>query len=147
MLAPTAAPDLVQALDFVDEFGPICELMYLMMAADRRIKNVEREVLRGALEILSDDRVRTGHMDAMLDASARCVARQGADACFARAVARLHEDSATAETTLVLAAAVAAADGVISDEESALLQRLGDALEIESARAADLIAQVVGSRS
>ena len=31
-------------------------------------ENVEREVMRGALDILSGDRVRTAHMEAMIDA-------------------------------------------------------------------------------
>lgn len=144
MLLPTAAPHVVSAMEFVEEFGAICQVMYLMMIADRRIKNVEREVLRGALDVLSANRIRTAHMDAMLDASARDVARRGVDACFERAIAALKDDELKAETTLVLAAAVAFADGVVTPEEASLLRRLAQTLEVEDERVSGLIERVVG---
>ncbi len=139
-----AAPDVLQAKEFVEEFGAICELMYLVMLADRKIRNVEREVLRGALEIISSDRIRTAHMDAMLDASARAIARHGADACFERTVAELQDDPVKAETSLVLAAVVASADGSVTPDKAALLRRLAQALGLEDARVAALIEPVIG---
>src|ERR1700733_5445715 len=71
------ATELVDALRLVEEWGAFVEAMYLMMAADRRVMNVEREVLRGALLLLSEDRVRTRHMEAMLDAAMRKVMVEG----------------------------------------------------------------------
>src|SRR5438105_488534 len=67
--------ELIDALRMVEEWGPFVEAMYLMMAADRRVLNVEREVLRGALAVLSNESVRTRHMEAMLDAATRRVAK------------------------------------------------------------------------
>ena len=61
--------DLIEAMQIVEEYGAICEAMYLMMAADDRVVNAEREVLRGALDVLSSGTVRTMHMEAMLDAA------------------------------------------------------------------------------
>jgi tellurite resistance protein len=139
LVSALAPPDVVQAMEFVEEFGAICDLVYLVMLADRKIRSVEREVLRGALEIFSADRIRTAHMDAMLDASARKVARHGADACFDRAVVHLEDDPVKAEATLVVAAAVAAADGTVSAEKSALLRRLARTLGYTDARLAEVI--------
>ena len=62
---------LIEAMDILEQYGALCEALYLMMAADRRVLNVEREVMRGALDIVSDGRVRTAHMEAMIDAAAR----------------------------------------------------------------------------
>ena len=64
MVSPGASLDLVEAMHVVEEYGAMCEAMYLIMAADRRVLNVEREVMRGALDVLSDGRVRTAHMEA-----------------------------------------------------------------------------------
>ena len=59
---------LMSAVVWSNTAGAICEAMYLMMAADQRVVQAERIVLRGALDIISDGRVRTMHMEAMLDA-------------------------------------------------------------------------------
>ena len=38
-------PETVEMLNIVAEYGPLCEAMYLMMTADGKIGNEEREVL------------------------------------------------------------------------------------------------------
>jgi tellurite resistance protein len=131
MVMPVAARDLAEALEVVEEYGVMCEAMYLMMAADRRVLNVEREVMRGALAIISNERVRTSHMEAMIDASARRVAEHGEDWCVRRVIECLREDRVLAETTVVLAAVVAAADELVTPEEHALLKKLVVGLEID----------------
>ncbi|GAC1558839.1 MAG: hypothetical protein NVS3B10_17870 [Polyangiales bacterium] len=139
---PLPKADLVEATQIVEEWGAFCEAMYLMMAADRRVLNVEREVLRGALAVLSDDRVRTMHMDAMLDAAARKVAAEGLDRRLAKVIEVLKEDQARAETTVILAAAIAAADDRVVPEEHALLAKMFAGLEIDQARADALLAEL-----
>ncbi len=74
------------------EYGPICEAMYLMMSADGKITNDEREVLKGALRNLSGDTVRSVHIEAMLEQAAENVAEQGRDARLKDVIAHLHED-------------------------------------------------------
>ncbi|HEX4622149.1 MAG TPA: hypothetical protein VH208_11330, partial [Myxococcaceae bacterium] len=59
--------DAAELMTVTAEFGPICEEMYLMMSADGSIGDVERDVLRGAIKNLSQDSVRTSHIDAMLE--------------------------------------------------------------------------------
>ena len=139
MPSTKSSQDLALAMSVVEEYGALCEVMYLMMAADKRVLDVEREVLRGALDVLSGDTVRTWHMDAMIDAAARRVAEQGADVRLAKLMEILREDPVRAETTIVLAAAVAAADNRIVAEEHALLTQLFEGLGISEERANTLL--------
>ncbi len=142
MIMPSANPNIVEAIQIVEEYGHICEAMYLVMAADRRVFNVEREVLRGALDVLSNGRVRTAHMEAMLDASARRAATEGEEKRLKKVVEALRDDPVRAETTVLLAAAVAAADGHIAPEEQAMFSALAKGLEIDEDRANELLAQL-----
>src|SRR5580658_7203438 len=100
------AQELVEALRLVEEWGAFVEAMYLMMVADHRVKNVEREVLRGALLLLSDERVRTRHMEAMLDAAMRRVMVEGPEKRLAAVVEALKGNQARAESAVVVAAAI-----------------------------------------
>jgi tellurite resistance protein len=130
---------VTEAVEVVEEYGAMCEAMYLMMAADHRVLNVEREVMRGALNILSHDRVRTVHVEAMIDAAARRHAEQGEEACLRRVVESLRCDPVRAELAVVLAAAVAAADECVTPEEQQLLDRLAAGLGLGESRARELI--------
>lgn len=143
MVIPVASPDVAEALEMVEEYGVMCEAMYLMMAADRRVLNVEREVMRGALAIISNDCVRTAHMEAMIDSSARRVAEHGEDWCVRRIVESLRDDPVRAETTVVLAAVVAAADQLVTPEEHALLKKLVAGLKIDEAQAERLLDEML----
>ena len=142
LLGAHGARDLIEAVEVVREYGDMCEAMYLMMAADGRVRNVERQVMRGALDILSDDRVRSAHMEAMIDASARRVAEHGQEWCLSRVIAALRDDPVRAETTVVLAAAVAAADGRVTPEEHSLLQELAAGLQIDGVHATEVLEEL-----
>ena len=136
------AAELVDALRLVEEWGAFVEAMYLMMLADKRMKNVEREVLRGALLLLSNERVRTRHMEAMLDAAMRRVASEGAEKRLAAVIEALQGDPAKAESAVVVAAAIAAADLKIVPEEQALFTELARGLGIDEARAEKLLGEM-----
>jgi tellurite resistance protein len=136
------AAELMDALRLVEEWGAFVEAMYLMMAADRRVMNVEREVLRGALLVLSGERVRTRHMEAMLDAAMRRVMSDGPEKRLAAVIAALKDHPARAESAVVVAAAVAAADGRIVPEESALLAELAHGLGIDEARVETILSDL-----
>lgn len=146
MLAPVQDANLAEAIQIVEEYGAICEALYLVMAADRRVLQVEREVLRGALDVLSNGRVRTRHMEAMLDASARRVGQEGEEARLQKVIAALCDDPVRAETTVLLAAAVAAADGQIPPEEQSIFERLAQGLGIDEARASKILAELTKAR-
>lgn len=136
------SPDSVELVNIVAEYGPLCEAMYLMMSADGKISNDEREVLKGALRNLSGDTIRSAHIESMLDQAGRAVADSGRDACMQEVVAALHEDKARAEVAFVLAAAIAFADNAIADEENETLNALAEGLGIDEARANELLDDV-----
>jgi uncharacterized tellurite resistance protein B-like protein len=135
-------PDAAELLTVTAEFGPICEAMYLMMSADGSIGDVERDVLRGAIRNLSQDAVRTVHIDAMLEQSSKAVAEQGRDARLREVIASLQDDPARGEVAFVLAAAIAFADNAIADEENETLNLLAEGLGIDDSRANELLDSV-----
>lgn len=139
---PKTSADVIEAMQIVEEYGPICEAMYLMMSADHRVVNSEREVLRGALDVLSSGAVRTIHIEAMLDAAARRVAKEGREARLKKVLEQLKDDAARAEATVVLAAAIAAADARIVPEESAVLDTMFKGLGIDTKRANELLESI-----
>jgi tellurite resistance protein len=136
------AHELVDALRLVEDWGAFVEAMYLMMTADRRVLNVEREVLRGALLLLSDERVRTRHMEAMLDAAMRRVMAEGREKRLVAVIDALKGSGARAESAVVVAAAIAAADLRVVPEEHAYLGELARGLGIDEARAEKLLGQM-----
>jgi tellurite resistance protein len=144
IVAPEAnmAPETVELMNILAEYGPLCEAMYLMMSADGKIGNDEREVLKGALRNLSGDTIRTTHMEAMLDAAGKHVADQGRTARMQEVVNALHEDRARAEVAFVLAAAIAFADNAIADEENETLNQFAEGLGIDESRANQLLDDV-----
>ncbi|MDF2694995.1 MAG: hypothetical protein K0S65_3378 [Labilithrix sp.] len=139
---PNMSPEAVELMNILAEYGPLCEAMSLMMSADGKIGNEEREVLKGALRNLSGDTIRTPHMEAMLDAAGKNVADHGRSARLQEVVAQLHEDRARAEVAFVLAAAIAFADNAIADEENETLNDFAEGLGIDEGRANQLLDEV-----
>jgi tellurite resistance protein len=135
-------PEAAELLNIEAEYGPISEAMYLMMSADGKITNDEREVLKGALRNLSADMIRGVHIEALLDEAAKRAAEQGRDARLREVIAALHEDPARAEVAFVLAAAIAFADNAIADEENETLSSFAEGLGIDEARADELLDSV-----
>jgi tellurite resistance protein len=84
-------------------------------------------------------------MEAMLDAAAKRLAEEGVERRRAHVIDALKDDPVRAEVTLVLAAAVALADGVISPEEHALFDDLARGLGLASARADSILLDLTRS--
>lgn len=122
----------------VDEYGPLVELMFLVMSADGEVAQSEREVLRGALREL-DDRVRSTHFAAMLKAAEDALASEGPSTRMYAVAKVLRDDPIRTEVAYVLAAAVAFADDRITTEENSLLNDLADALGIDEAKSEELM--------
>jgi tellurite resistance protein len=137
--AAPLTPDQAEQATVAAEYGPICEAMYLMMSADGKITDDEREVLKGALRNLSGDTIRGVHIESMLATSAKNVETDGRDARLQEVISMLHEDAARAEVAFVLAAAVAFADNAIADEENETLNALAEGLGIDEGRANELL--------
>jgi uncharacterized tellurite resistance protein B-like protein len=141
-ISVNVSPEAVELLAVAAEYGPLCEGMYLMMSADGKISHDEREVLKGALRSLSNDTVRSVHIEALVDQAAKHVAEQGRETRLRQVIARLHEDPARAEVAFVLAAAIAFADNAIADEENETLNALAEGLGIDDSRANELLDSV-----
>ncbi len=144
IVAPEAnmTPETVEMLNVAAEYGPLCEAMYLMMMADGKVGNEEREVLKGALRNLSGDTIRGAQIESMLDDAGKRVADDGREKRMKEVVSALHEDKARAEVAFVLAAAIAFADNAIADEENETLNELAEGLGIDEARANELLDDV-----
>jgi tellurite resistance protein len=136
------SPDAAELLAATVEYGALCEAMYLMMSADGHITDDERQVLRGALRSLSNDSIRSAHIDAMLDTAARKAGEQGREARLQDVIAELRDDPARAEVAFVLASAIAFADNAIADEENETLSQFADGLGIDEGRADELLDSV-----
>jgi tellurite resistance protein len=145
MVFPSAAPNVVEAMSIAEEYGALCEVMFLVMAVERRMLNVQRSLLRGALDVISGGRVRTAHMEAMLDSASTRLAEDGFEKRCQRVIEALANDPVRAETTLVLATAVAAADGKVTAEEQQLLDRFTKALDVDPARLGDVLTELTSS--
>jgi uncharacterized tellurite resistance protein B-like protein len=135
-------PEAAELMAVATEYGPICEAMYLMMSADGKVSNDEREVLKGALRNLSGDAVRSVHIEAMLDEASKRVTEHGRDARLRDVIASLHDDPARGEVAFVLAAAIAFADNAIADEENETLNQFAEGLGIDESRANELLDSV-----
>lgn len=147
MVFPSAAPNVVEAVAVVEEYGALCEAMFLVMAVEKRMLNVQRELLRGALDILSNGSVRSSHMEAMLDAASKRLAEDGLDQRCQRVIEALSDNPVRAETALVLAGAIAAADGKITEAEQALLDRLTKGLGVDADRLSDVLGELTRAPS
>jgi tellurite resistance protein len=145
MLFPTAAPNVAEAVAMVEEYGALCEVMFLVMAVERRMSNVQRQLLRGALDMLSSGRVRTAHMESMLDAAAKRLARDGLEKRCQRVAEALQDDRIRAEMILVLATTLAAADSKISEAEQALLDRFAADLGVDPSRLSSVLDELTSA--
>lgn len=139
---PGASPETIEMLTVKAEYGPLAEAMYLMMSADGKISNDEREVLKGALRNLSVDGIRGAQIEVLLDEATKLAADEGREARMSAVVSALHEDRARAEVAFVLASAIAFADNAIADEENETLNALAEGLGIDEGRANELLDDV-----
>lgn len=140
--APGATPETIEMMAVSAEYGPLCEAMYLMMSADGKISNDEREVLKGALRNLSGDSIRGAQIEALLDNAGKNVADEGRETRMKAVVDALRDDRARAEVAFVLAAAIAFADNAIADEENETLNSFAEGLGIDEGRANALLDDV-----
>ncbi len=127
--------------DAKQRFEALFEAMYLMVVADGEVAAAERDVLRGAVRGLTENSVRTAHIEKLF---AECTERfaQGRDARLAAITPILKEDPVLADAAFSLASAIAFADSEIQDEENELINQLAELLEIDSDRADALLNQL-----
>lgn len=130
----------------IQRVGPLAETMYLMMAADGTLAEVERDAVRGAIRGLTDNLLRTGTINVMLEGYGARLAASGRDARLHELAEELAENPHEAEGAFALAAAVALADDEVSAEENAFINQLAEWFGISGERAAELLDQLEGDR-
>lgn len=136
--APGLSMDDVESQMLIDEYGPLCETMFLMMVADGDVAGAERDVLRGALRDL-DDRIRTAHVEHMITAAEKALGESSQYERIRAIGSKLREDPVRGEVAYVLATAIAFADDEIAPDENSLLNDLAEALGIDDAQSEALM--------
>ncbi|HET9930807.1 MAG TPA: TerB family tellurite resistance protein [Polyangiaceae bacterium] len=125
---------------------PLAETMFLMVAADGSIADQERDALRGAVRGLSDNLLRTGTINVMLENFEQRLRDHGRDERLREIAEELSDHPSDAESAFTLAAAVALADDEVHDEEQSFINQLAEWLGINAARAGELLDQLEADR-
>lgn len=125
--------------DVLLRFDALCEAMYLMAKADGKLDPAEADTLKGALRELSDNTVRSHHIQQMLESAEERLSKDGLEVRIKAVAENLADDEGSAEAAFVLAAAVAFADNEIADEENDMLNSFAEALGIDGDQATALL--------
>lgn len=126
----------------VARVDPMAETMFLMMSADGKITESERDAMRGAVRGLSNGILQDGTIQVMIESYAHAARVHGREARL-RAVAEILADHPSdAEGAFALAAAVALADDEVADEERALVDQIAAWFGIAPDRAAGILDQL-----
>jgi tellurite resistance protein len=133
------SPEEVGALNRVD---PLAETMFLMMAADNKVTDAERDAVRGAIRGLTDSALRTGTINVMLENYQRRLVEDGREERLRQIAETIAEEPTEAESAFALAAAVALADDEVADEENALINQLSEWFGIAPDRSAEILDQL-----
>jgi len=133
------SPEEVAAINRVD---PLAETMFLMMSADGKVAEEEKDAVRGAIRGLTDNLIRSGTINVMLENYEARLAEEGKDQRLHEIAETICEDASEAEGAFALAAAVALADEEVADEENALINQLADWFGIPAARAEEILDQL-----
>ena len=126
----------------IQRVEPLAETMFLMMAADGTVADAERDAVRGAIRGLTDNLLRTGTINVMLETYGKRLASSDRDARLQEIAQEIAEDPNEAEGAFALAAAVALADDEVSDEENAFINQLSEWFGISDERAAEILDQL-----
>jgi uncharacterized tellurite resistance protein B-like protein len=133
------SPEEASALNRVD---PLAEVMFLMMSADGKLAEAERDAVRGAIRGLTSDILRSGTINVMLENYGKRLAEQGRDARLQEIASEIAEEKGEAEAAFALSAAVALADDEVTDDENAFINQLAEWFGIAPERAAQILDQL-----
>ncbi len=137
------SPEEMAALNRID---PLAETMFLMMAADGVVSDVEREAVRGAIRGLTDNLIRTGTINVMIENYAKQLEASSRDERLHEIAETLAEDKEEAEGAFALAAAIALADDEVAEEENALINQVADWFGISEERSSAILDQLEDDR-
>jgi len=133
------SPEETAAVTRVD---PLAETMFLMMAVDGSISEVERDAVRGAIRGLTDNLLRTGTINVMIENYQKRLESEGRDERLREIADEIADEPTEAEGAFALAAAIALADDVVAEEENAFINQLAEWFGISEARSSEILDQL-----
>jgi tellurite resistance protein len=125
---------------------PLAETMFLMMFADGAVRADELDAVRGAIRGLSDNILRTGTINVMLETFERRLDEHGRDQRLREIADEIAGEPAEAEGAFALAAAVALADDDVAAQENELINELTIWFRISPVRADQILDQLEADR-
>lgn len=137
------SPEETAALTRVD---PLAETMFLMMAVDGTISEAERDAVRGAIRGLTDNLLRTGTINVMIENYQKRLEAEGRDERLREIADAIADEPTEAEGAFALAAAIALADDVVAEEENEFINQLAEWFGISEARASEILDQLQGDQ-
>lgn len=120
---------------------PIIDLGVLVVSADGRVDDKEREVLLDLFQTLLDTKLSPEVVENLVSSCLQVIEQAGA-AARARLVAEILVDCDAVEPGILVALAVAYANEGLSKEERVVIERIGDAARLPRPRLEQLIARV-----
>ncbi len=133
------SPEEMGAISRVE---PMAETMFLMMSVDGKVAEEERDAVRGAIRGLTDNLLRSGTINVLLEGYEQRLAESGRDQRLGEIADAIAEDPTEAEGAFALAAAVALADDEVTDTENAFINQLADWFGITPERATEILDQL-----
>lgn len=126
----------------VKRVDPMAETMFLMMAADGKVTDAERDAMRGAIRGLTANILHEGTIQVMIESYEKSLAKQGREARLKSIGSHLAGHVSDAEGAFALAAAVALADDDVAEAEEELVEQLATWFGISAERAEEILDQL-----
>ncbi len=123
----------------VERIDPIAETMYLMMTADGVVATAEQDALRGAIRGLTNNAIRSGTINVMLETFGVRLKESSRDERLQEIAESVAEDPLEAESAFTLAAAVALADDEVDEGENEFINQLAEWFGISAARSEEIL--------
>lgn len=136
---PLAATSEAETL--LRRVAPFLELLYLMMQADGKCDERERQLLRGVARTLCGAELSGATVERQLLGFDANQAAVGAASRLEEVAGQLCSDRLDAEAAFTLTTTMALADEAVAVPERVVLEQLADVLGISASRARELVAQ------
>jgi tellurite resistance protein len=121
---------------------PLAETMFLMMAADGKLTDVERDAVRGGIRGLTNDVLHAGTIAVMLENYQKRLETDGRNERLREIADSIADQPSEAESAFALAAAVALADDDVAEEENAFINQLAGWFGITQERSSAILDQL-----
>src|SRR5690606_15065410 len=108
--------------------------------------HAEQDAVRGAIRGLTNNVLRSGTINVMLEMYAARLEEQGRDARLHEIAEQLAEEPSEAEGAFTLAAAVALADDAVDERENEFINQLSEWFGIDPERAEAILDELDSDR-